>query len=73
MAKVLTFTLPPKPGNKRSEQTPDPRYVDGQRLLVAAMRYLVQADPVKNRSAIELISELFRTRFRETDRASGTG
>jgi hypothetical protein len=70
MAKVLTFTVPPTPGNKRRERTSDPRYVDGEHLLVKAMRYLAQADPVKNRLAIELISELVRTRFRETDRAS---
>jgi hypothetical protein len=36
-------------------------------LLVEAMRYLTQADPVTNRPAIELISELVRTRFRMTD------
>ena len=47
MAKVLTFAVPPMLGNKRRERTPDPRYVDGERLLVKAMRYLAQADPVK--------------------------
>jgi hypothetical protein len=41
--------------------------VDGQRLLVEAMKYLAQADPVKNRQAIELISEHVRTRFRMSD------
>jgi hypothetical protein len=70
MAKLLTFTAPPTPANKSRERTSDPRYVDGERLLVKAMRYLAQSDPVKNRLAIELISELVRTRFRETDRAS---
>ncbi|HTC49126.1 MAG TPA: hypothetical protein VK722_17515 [Candidatus Aquilonibacter sp.] len=45
----------------------DPRYVDGQRLLVEAMRYLAQSDPVVNRPAIELISEHVRTRFRMSD------
>ena len=40
----------------------------GQRLmLVEAMKYLAQADPVSNRSAIELISEHVRTRFRMSD------
>jgi hypothetical protein len=67
MAKVFTITVPPKLGNKRRERTSDPRYVDGQRLLVEAMKYLAQADPVTNRPAIELISEHVRTRFRMSD------
>jgi hypothetical protein len=67
MAKVFTISLPPKLGNKRREHTPDPRYVDGQRTLVEAMKYLAQNDPVKNRPAIELISEHVRTRFRMSD------
>jgi hypothetical protein len=67
MAKVFTITAPPQLGAKRRERTSDPRYVDGQRLLVEAMKYLAQADPVKNRSAIELISEHVRTKFRMSD------
>ena len=67
MAKVFTITVPPKLGNKRRERTPDPRYVDGQRLLVEAMKYLAQEDPIRNRGAIELISEHVRTRFRMSD------
>jgi hypothetical protein len=66
MAKVFTIPVPPKFG-KRRERTTDPRYVDGQRVLVEAMRYLAQSDPVQNRSAIELISEHVRTRFRMSD------
>ena len=66
MAKVFTITVPPKLGNKR-QRTSDPRYVDGQRLLVEAMKYLAQADPVANRGAIELLSEHVRTRFRMSD------
>ncbi len=68
MAKVFTITVPPKLGRpaKRGRSSV-PRYVDGQRLLVEAMRYLAQTDPVKNRSAIELISEHVRTRFRKSD------
>ncbi len=71
MAKVFTITVPPKLGNKRRERTSDPRYVDGQRLLVEAMKYLAQADPVQNRPAIELISEHVRTRFRMSDSPLG--
>ena len=68
MAKVFTITVPPQLGNnKRRERTSDPRYVDGQRLLIEAMKYLAQADPVKNRPAIELLSEHVRTRFRMSD------
>jgi hypothetical protein len=67
MAKVFTLPVPPNLNRKRRERTSDPRYVEGQRLLVNAMRYLTQADPVKNRSAVELISEHVRTRFRMTD------
>jgi hypothetical protein len=71
MAKVFTIPVPPKLGNKRRERTSDPRYVDGQRVLVDAMRYLAQDDPVKNRSAIQLISEHVRTRFRMSDSPLG--
>lgn len=45
----------------------DPRYMNGQRLLVEAMKYLAQSDPVRNRSAIEFLSEHVRTRFRISD------
>jgi hypothetical protein len=71
MAKVFTIPVPPKMGRKRRERTSDPRYVDGQRLLVEAMKYLAQSDPVANRSAIELLSEHVRTRFRMSDSPLG--
>ena len=71
MAKVFTLPVPPNLNRKRRERTSDPRYVEGQRLLVDAMKYLTQADPVKNRSAVELISEHVRTRFRMTDSPLG--
>ena len=71
MAKVFTITVPPKLGNKRRERSSDPRYVDGQRLLVEAMKYLAQIDPVRNRPAIELLSEHVRTRFRMSDSPLG--
>jgi hypothetical protein len=63
MAKVFTIPVPPQIGRKRRERTSDPRYVDGQRQLVEAMRYLAQADPVLN--------EHVRTRFRMTDSPLG--
>ena len=71
MAKVFTIPVPPKIGRKRRERTTDPRYVDGQRLLVEAMKYLAQADPIANRGAIELLSEHVRTRFRMSDSPLG--
>lgn len=71
MAKVFTIPVPPKVPRRRRERTSDPRYVDGQRLLVDAMKYLAQADPMANRSAIELLSEHVRTRFRMSDSPLG--
>ncbi|HTA23475.1 MAG TPA: hypothetical protein VK763_08085 [Terriglobales bacterium] len=73
MAKVFTIPgPPPKLGpSRRRERTSDPRYVDGQRLLVEAMKYLTQSDPVTNRAAIALLSEHVRTRFRMTDSPLG--
>jgi hypothetical protein len=71
MAKVFTIPVPPKLGQRRRERTNDPRYVDGQRLLVEAMKYLAQADPQANRPAIQLLSEHVRTRFRMTDSPLG--
>ena len=72
MAKVFTIPVPPDVSRKKSrERTSDPRYVDGQRLLVEAMKYLAQSDPLANRGAIELLSEHVRTRFRMTDSPLG--
>lgn len=71
MAKVFTIPPLPKIGRKRRERTSDPRYVDGQRLLVQAMKYLAQSDPLANRGAIQLLSEHVRTRFRSTDSPLG--
>ncbi len=67
MAKVFTIPVLPIVGRRRRERTSDPRYVDGQRLLVEAMRYLAQSDPISNRGAIQLISEHVRTKFRMSD------
>jgi hypothetical protein len=67
MAKMFTITLPPDLARRKRERTTDPRYVDGQKILVEAMKYLAQADPVTNRDAVELLSEHVRTRFRMTD------
>ena len=67
MAKVFTIPVVPNIGRRRRERTSDPRYVDGQKTLVEAMKYLAKTDPVGNRSAIELLSEHVRTKFRMSD------
>jgi hypothetical protein len=67
MAKVFTIPVVPNIGRRKRERTSDPRYVDGQKTLVEAMKYLAKSDPVGNRSAIELLSEHVRTRFRMSD------
>ncbi|HLX85514.1 MAG TPA: hypothetical protein VKR59_16550 [Terriglobales bacterium] len=67
MAKVFTITALPDVSRRKRVRTSDPRYVDGQKMLVEAMKYLAKADPVANREAVELLSEHVRTRFRMTD------
>jgi hypothetical protein len=71
MAKVFTMSAPPDLSRQKRERTSDPRYVDGQKMLVEALKYLAKADPVANRCAIELLSEHVRTRFRMTDSPLG--
>lgn len=67
MAKVFTIPVIPDPGRRKRERASDKRYVDGQKMLVQAMRYLAQSDPQSNREAIELLSDHFRTNFRMSD------
>jgi len=77
MAKV--FTIPVKPEmpdptrRKGQQRNSDPRYIEGQRVLVDAIRYLVQQDPQENKDAVMLLSEHFRTRFRMSDRPASQG
>ena len=68
MAKVFTIPVPPRSlERKQRERTSDPRYVEGQKVLVEAIKYLTKSDRSTNRPAIELLSEHVRTRFRMTD------
>lgn len=69
MAKPKVVIIPalPDPSGRDRERTSDPKYLEGQRLLVEAMKYLVQSDREGNREAAELISEHVRTRFRMSD------
>ena len=71
MAKVFTIPVPPDLGRKKRERTSDSRYVHGQKMLVEAMKYLAQSNKNGNRSAIELLSEHVRTKFRMTDSPLG--
>jgi len=72
MAKDFTIPVLPDPARRRRSrkglENNDPRYIEGQRVLVEAMKYLVQQDPEQNKDAVILLSEHFRTRFRITDR-----
>ena len=67
MAKLFTIPAIPDPTRRKRDRNSDPRYVEGQRLLVEAMKYLAQQDPQVNKQAIELLSEHFRTQFRMSD------
>lgn len=67
MGKILFIPVVPNPSRRKSSRKGDPRYIEGQRLLVEAMKYLAQSDPANNKSAIELLSEHFRTQFRMSD------
>ena len=65
---MLTIPVVPDPARRKGKKrTLDPRYIEGQRLLVDAMKYLAQQDPDRNKGAIMLLSEHFRTRFRMSD------
>jgi len=70
MSKARILTMPALPGTTRVQRSlkSDPRYVEGQRLLVEAIRYLVRSDPEENLPAVELLSEHFRTKFRMSDK-----
>ena len=67
MGKVVIIPARPSTEHLNRKRTSDPRYVEGQRVLVDAMKYLIKSDPEANRAAVELISEHVRTRFRMSD------
>jgi hypothetical protein len=68
LARVFTIPALPDPARRKSARQQDPRYVEGQRLLVDAMNYLLKADRRKNKEAVTFLSEHFRTQFRMSDR-----
>ena len=69
MAKVFTIPVKPDPNKRRNQRdrNPDPRYVEGQRVLVEAMKYLAQSNKEANRDAIDFLFEHFQTNFRISD------
>lgn len=66
MARVLTIPVTPQVKRKK-KRIPDDRFLEGQRVLAAAIKYLSQSDPRRNRGAVAFLSEHFRTRFRMDD------
>jgi hypothetical protein len=68
MSRILTIPVMPNPQARKVKRTSDKRYVDGQKLIVEAIRYLAQSDPEQNKEAVGLLSEHFRTQFRMSDR-----
>jgi hypothetical protein len=66
MARVFTIPVPPRPKRKKARHEGE-RFLEGQRVLAAAIKYLSQSDPRRNRGAITFLSEHFRTRFRMSD------
>lgn len=68
LGKILTIPVLPDPARRRTKRNSDRRYIEGQRLIVEAIRYLVKEDPEQNREAVGLLSEHFRTQFRMSDR-----
>ena len=65
-AKVVTIPARPEPVTNKKRSS-DPRFIEGQKMIVEAIRYLAQSDLKANREAIEFLSEHFRTQFRMSD------
>lgn len=66
-SKVVIIPARPDPTRHTRTQEPDPRYVEGQRLLMDAIRHLLQTNRAANRDAAEFILEHVRTSFRMSD------
>jgi hypothetical protein len=67
MGKLLTIPVRPDFRPRKRQGSSDPRYVEGQRVLVKAIKYLTTSDLPANRPAIEFLSQHFRTKFRMSD------
>jgi len=68
MARVFTIPVQPNP-KRRNQREPkaDPRFLEGQRVLAQAIKYLAKSDKSGNRAAIELLFEHFESNFRVSD------
>jgi hypothetical protein len=63
------LVIPARPDPRRVvPRSSDERYIEGQRLIVEAIRHLVRQDAAEDRDAISMLSEHFRTQFRMSDR-----
>jgi hypothetical protein len=71
-SKVVIIPARPDPSGRDKIRTDDPRYMDGQRVLLEAMKYLLQADRDGNREAAELLMDHVRTKFRMSDSPFGS-
>ncbi len=67
MAKVFTIPVRPNPSRRKRDRKPDTRYVEGQRLIADAMKYLTKSDKDGNRAAIDLLFEHFQSNVRISD------
>jgi hypothetical protein len=67
MAKVVTIPARPNPNRIKKPRSSDPRYIEGQGVIVGAIKYLTHQDLQGNRDAIELLSDHFRNKFRMDD------
>jgi hypothetical protein len=69
MAKVFTIPVQPNPKRRRNQREPnsDRRFLEGQRVLAQAIKYLAKSDKTGNRAAIELLFEHFESNFRVSD------
>jgi hypothetical protein len=66
-SNVVIIPARPDPSGRDRIRTDDPRYMEGQRVLMEAMKYLLQSDRDANREAAELLMEHVRTQFRMSD------
>ena len=66
-SKVVIIPARPDPSGRDRIRTDDPRYVEGQRVLMEAMKYLLHSDRNGNRDAAELLMEHVSTKFRMSD------
>jgi hypothetical protein len=71
--KVVIIPARPDPTARDRIRIDDPRYVEGQRVLVEAMKYLLKSDRNGNREAAELLSDHVRTKFRMSDSPMRSG